>query len=383
MKKHIYLDYAAATPMDPVVKKATEPYWSERFHNPSAIYLSSRAVKKDLDTFRARVARLLGAKPAEIVFPSGATEANNLAISGVMSRHPKGELLVSAIEHESVLEPAKLYKNKQVPVDSNGRIILNKLSNLISDKTILVSIMMVNNELGTVQPLSEVSNLITQVREARLKSGNHLPLYLHSDGAQAGNYFDLQASRLGVDMMTVNGGKIYGPKQSGALLAKAGVDLAPLILGGGQEYGRRSGTESLALIAGFTEALEQAQSKYKQELKRTRELREFFAAELQNHLGDLTINGSIKHQSPHILSITLPGADNERLVMELDEAGIQVGVGSACSAAKGQSSHVLAAIGLSSKLARSTLRFSFGRQTTKEDLSYAVKTLVRLTAVQR
>ena len=388
----VYLDYAAATPIDPAVKKAMEPYWSERFYNPSAIYLAGRAAKRDLDALRAKVAQALGAKPVEVVFTSGATEANNLAVQGAAREFPDGEILVSAIEHESVLEPARLFKAKQIPVDQTGIVILNKLSNLINDKTVLVSVMMINNELGTLQPLKDIANMVAEVRKERLESGNRLPLYLHSDGAQAGNCFDLHVHRLGVDMMTINGGKIYGPKHSGVLFMKSGVKLQPQILGGGQEYGRRSGTESLTQIAGFTKALELAQANRTKEAKRVEELQQFFATELQKRLANIVINGSDKYRSPHILSVTLPGVDNERLVMELDEAGVQVGVGSACSAlhqtvqgsaAKDEPSHVLAAIGLSEEQIRSTLRFSFGKATTRPDLEYVLTKLEKLVAHQR
>ena len=348
MKRAVYLDYAAATPLDQRVKKAMEPYYSEKFYNPSALYLAARSARHDLDNWRAKVASLLGAKPAEIVFTSGATEANNLAIQGVMRQFPECQVLVSAIEHESVLEPAKLFHHKEIPVDDKGRIMLDLLSNLITDKTVLVSIMMVSNELGTLQPLREISSMISEVRKRRLKSGNSLPLYLHSDGAQATNYFDLHVSRLGVDLLTINGGKIYGPKQSGVLYVKAGVKLQPQILGGGQEFGRRSGTESIAQVAGFAKALELAQLKRQQETNRVKELWQFFATELQKQFSGILFNGSDKHLSPHILSVTLAGVDNERLVMELDEVGIEVGTGSACSAASEEPSHVLKAIGLNS-----------------------------------
>jgi cysteine desulfurase len=212
--KRIYLDYAAATPMTPEVLKAMEPYFSQKFYNPSASYLAARAARQDLNQARAAVARPLGARPAEIIFTAGATEANNLAIQGIMRQFPDGEVLVSAIEHESVLEPAGLFQPKLIPVDGEGLIILNKLSNLISDNTVLISVMLVNNELGTIQPLHEVAGLVKETLQKRLAKGNKTPLYLHTDAAQAANYLDLHTSRLGIDLMSLNGGKIYGPKQS-------------------------------------------------------------------------------------------------------------------------------------------------------------------------
>src|SRR6266404_7208361 len=176
MKKSIYLDYAAATPMDPRVIEVMRPYFADKFHNPSATYLAARAVRKDLEAARHNIAELLGAKPVEVVFTAGATEANNLAIQGLMGHYPKGEALVSAIEHESVLEPARLFNHKEIPVDGKGLVILNKLSNLINDKTVLVSVMMVNNELGTIQPLREISAVLDKVRKVRQAKSNKTPI---------------------------------------------------------------------------------------------------------------------------------------------------------------------------------------------------------------
>jgi cysteine desulfurase len=381
--KSIYLDYAAATPMDPTVLEAMKPYFSAKFYNPSATYLAARAVKHDLADFRARVAAVLGARPAEVVFTAGATEANNLAIRGIVERFPKAEVLVSAVEHESVLAPAEQLKHKLIPVDENGVIILNKLSSLITDKTVLVSVMLVNNELGTAQPLREISNLIQTVKKARLVKGNKLPLYLHSDAAQAPNYLDMHISRLGVDLLSINGGKIYGPKQSGVLYVKAGTKLAAQIIGGGQEFNLRSGTENVAAMAGLATALEIASQKRVSEIKRLTILRQYFEKLILEKLPGVTVNGLAKHRAPHILSVMFEGRDNERLMMELDEQGVQCAVGSACSASSEDASHVLRAIGLSEAQARSTLRFSLGRHTTQSDIEQTIKLLVKLTESNR
>jgi cysteine desulfurase len=280
--KHIYLDYAAATPMDPEVLEAMKPYFTEDFYNPSATYLAGRQARDELNGIRSRVAAVLGAKPAEIVFTVGATEANNLAIQGIMRRYPQGEILVSAIEHESVLVPAGLFGAHEIPVDERGVIILDLLSNLITDKTVLVSVMLVNNELGTTQPLKEIARILDEVRSGRLAGGNKLPIYLHTDAAQAGNFLDLHASRLGIDLMSLNNGKIYGPKQSGALFIKAGVRLEPVIVGGGQEFGLRSGTENIAAAAGLAKALELAAQRRGPETKRVISLRQAFEKELHH-----------------------------------------------------------------------------------------------------
>jgi hypothetical protein len=226
--------------------------------------------------------------------------------------------------------------------------------------------MIVNNELGTVQPLREVSNLISETRKERIKKGNKNPLYLHTDAAQAGNYFDLHVSRLGVDLMSINGGKIYGPKQTGALYVRAGIELKPLIVGGGQERKLRSGTENTAGFIGFAKALDISQKNKNKDANNNKELREFFIKELKISLPEAQINGSAKHQAPHILHITFAAIDNERLMMELDEKGVQCAVGSACSASSVKPSHVLSAIGMSDVEARASLRFSFGRLTVQK-----------------
>ena len=373
----IYLDYAAATPLDPKILKSMKPYLENNFHNPSAIYLAARDIRHKVEEARETVARQLGAKPTEIVFTSGATESNNLAIHGVMRQFPKGQILVSAIEHDSVLSPASQYNHKIIPVNKQGIVDIAKLAKLITPKTVLVSVMMVNNELGTVQPIREIAKLLNMLSKQRKSS--FMPLYFHTDAAQAANLLDLHVSRLGVDLLTLNGGKIYGPKQCGSLYIKAGTKLKPQILGGGQENGWRSGTENPASIIGYAEALATAQAKRSQEVKRLQQLRLLFVEQLYSNRPDAVINGSAKHQSPHLISVTFPGVDNERMVMELDEAGIETAAGSACAASDEEPSHVLLAIGLNRAEAQSTLRFSFGRQTTQGDIDKTILAIKHLT----
>ncbi len=379
----IYLDYAAATPVSPEVRSAMEPYFSQEFYNPSATYLAARHVRQHTEEARHIVAQTLGAKPPEIIFTAGATEANNLAIQGIIHQFPNGEVLISAIEHESIREPAKLFNHKKLPVNANATLSLDKLSGLISDKTVLISVMLVNNELGTIQPLREIASLIKTVRAERQSAKNPMPLYLHTDAAQAGNYLDLHVSRLGVDLMSLNGGKIYGPKQSGALYLKTGTKLKPLIVGGGQEFGLRSGTENVPALVGFSKALQQGQTKRRGETERLTALREYFETALIDKSPTVKINGLGANRAPHITSVIFSGQDNERLMMELDEAGIQCALGSACSASKDLASQVLKAIGLSEAEARSTLRFSFGSLTTESDLEKTVETIVNLTVLNR
>lgn len=376
--KTIYLDYAAATPIDKHVLAAMEPYFTKVFHNPSSVYLAARQARQMLDQARATVAKCLGVKAGEIIFTSGATEANNLAISGIMRQFPDGEVLASAIEHESVLAPAGQFNHRLILVDKYGLIDLKALAKMINPKTVLISVMYVNNEVGTLQPLAKIAQLLKQIKKERFKKGNNRPLHLHTDAAQAGNLFDLKVSRLGVDLMSLNGGKIYGPKQSGALYNRAGTNLQPQILGGGQEFGLRSGTESLASAVGLAEALKLAQAKKDSQLKSLQGLSDGFINRLKQSFPKAIINGQVKTRSPHIINVGLPGQDAERLVMELDERGIQAAVGSACSASKEDPSHVLRAMGLPESLIRSSLRFSLGRTTTAADLATTVKALVAI-----
>ncbi|MEO8784969.1 MAG: cysteine desulfurase family protein [Candidatus Saccharimonadales bacterium] len=376
-QKAVYLDYAAATPVDDQVLKAMQPYWQERFYNPSANYMAGRLVADDLKLARRRVAAVLGSKPTEIIFTAGGTEADNLAIDGIMQQYPQASLLVSAVEHEAILQAAQRYDHKLIPVDKKAVVRLDELGQLIDDNTVLISVMHANNELGSIQPLPKVASLIKKVRQQRQKTGNKLPLYLHSDASQTPNYLAVKVSRLGVDLLTINGGKLYGPKQTGALFVRSGLRLLPVIRGGGQERGLRSGTENLAAIVGLVTALELAQEGQQAESKRLAQLQQLFEAELQKAVPRLVIN-SVGNRLPNIVHVTIPEADNEQLMMQLDEQGIICAVGSACSASKDEPSHVLQAIGLSSAQAQSSLRFSMGRSTTKEQLLRVVQVLAGL-----
>ncbi len=378
MPSMIYLDYAAATPLDSRVEAAMQPYWQQQFYNPSANYLVGQAIAKDIQAARSKVAACLGARPSEIIFTAGGTEADNLAINGVMQAYPTGELLVSAVEHEAVLQTAEAYSHKLIPVTNQGLVDLDKLAKLVTNRTVLISVMYANNEIGTIQPLRQIAELIKTVRKQRQAADNQQPLYLHTDASQAGNYLDLHISRLGVDLMTLNGGKIYGPKQTGALFVKAGIVLRAQIKGGGQERGLRSGTDNVPGIIGFSKALEVAQTTRLDEQKRLQALQKDFIHQLQNTLPEITINGA-KQRLPNNIHITIPGIDNERVMMQLDEQGIICAVGSACSASKEEPSHVLKAIGLSDAEAQSSLRFSMGRQTTPKDLKAVVSALRQTT----
>lgn len=377
-KKSIYLDYAAATPVLPEVLAAMTPFFGDEFYNPSANYLASRNVKNILEEARSSVAQNLGARPSEIIFTAGATEANNLAIHGVMLGNPSANIVVSSIEHDAVLAPASNYDCRLAKVNSDGRIDLEDLASKIDENTALVSVMLANNEIGTVEPIIKIAKLVAEERASRKASGNKLPIYLHTDAAQAANYLDVHVSRLGIDLMTLNGGKIYGPKQSGCLFVKSTVALAPLISGGGQERGLRSGTENVAYAVGFAKALELAQASRTLESARLAELQAYFFGELSKTFPEASVNGSTKYRLPNNLHLTIPNQDNERLIFALDEAGIMAAAGSACSASSEEYSHVLRAIGLDEASARSSLRLTMGKSTSRDELDYVISTLASL-----
>jgi cysteine desulfurase len=377
--KMIYLDHAAATPVGGEVLAAMQPYFSDVFYNPSATYLPARQAREDLEAARARVAHWLGVRPTEVIFTAGGTEGNNLAIAGVMARFPNCSVTVSGIEHESVLAPAQQFNCSVALTTEQGRVDVDSLRQNITDATVLVSVMYANNEVGTIQPLRQIGDMLKTIRAQRRAEGNTTPLYLHTDACQAANYLDLHVSRLGVDMMTLNGGKIYGPKQSGVLYIASHVQLQPLILGGGQERGLRSGTENVAGCVGFAAALDQAQHMRHNEVKRLNEVKNSAIHLLSAKIPGAIVNGSLEHRLPNNLHVTLPGFDNERVLVQLEQHGILAAAGSACSASNDEPSHVLRAMGLGNEAAQSSLRFTFGRATTLADVEKLVQVLTDIT----
>jgi len=379
-KQFVYMDYAAATPMDPAVVAAMQPYFTDIFYNPSAMYLAAKQAARDVGQARTNIASILGCKPSEIIFTAGGTEANNLAISGIMKQYPGSEVVVSAIEHESVLQSAEQYKTTLATVDKYGLVDLVALKRAISDKTVLVSIMYANNEVGTIQPIRQIAEMINELQQNRKKDNNNLPLFLHTDACQAPAYLDIHTSRLGVDMMTLNAGKIYGPKQCGLLFVRTGMVVQPQILGGGQERNMRSGTENVAAVVGMAKALELVQQNRKNEVVGMQQLHQLFIKELTAKIPQAIINGSTKQRLPNNIHLTLPGHDNERLMMELDERGIACAVGSACSASNEEPSHVLAAMGLTVDDIQASLRFTMGKHTTQNDIKTVVDTLAAVIA---
>lgn len=369
--KIIYLDHAAATPLDPEVLSAMEPYFSNHFYNPSALYSGGREAHRALEQARETVAQTIGCRPSEIIFTAGGSESTNLAIRGIGELHPDGEIVISSVEHEAVRQPAQLYACVESPVNENGLLNVEILKESITELTVMVSVMYANNEVGTIQPIREVAEYVQKVREARRMSGNERPLYLHVDACQAPLYLDCNVARLKVDMMTLNGGKMYGPKQSGVLFVKSGIRLAPQILGGGQEFGIRNGTENVAFAVGFASAIKKAQTTHKANAHQVSLLSHQFMQRLETELGAV-VNGHKKKRLPNNIHVTFPGRDNERMLFSLDEQGVFAAAGSACSASNEEVSHVLSAMGMSEEDARASLRFTIGLHTTEDELKTAI-----------
>jgi cysteine desulfurase len=386
----IYLDYAAATPVDRRVLAAMEPYWSEKFYNPSAAYSAARAVREDYESARHQLAQVIGARPAEIVLTAGATESINLAFTFARPGLAKNGAITAAIEHPAVLECARARGATILPVDGQGRINLGNLKKKITDDTEFISVGYANNEVGTVQDIKEIAEICRQTRQERARRGVGTPLVFHTDASQAAGLLDLNVARLGVDLMTLNAGKCYGPKQVGLLFVRAGVELKPLIRGGGQEMGLRSGTENVAGAIGFAKALEIAEKKRKTEVERLKTLRDDLEKYIMTQFsrnGDcpqvqIRVNGHTKYRLPNILNFSVSGLDGERAVFALDERGVSLATGSACAASKDTRSHVLRAIGLSDELADGSLRISLGRPTTAAEIDKLKPILVEVIREQ-
>ena len=375
----IYLDHAAATPLDPAVLAAMQPYFSDVFYNPSATYLPARQAREVLEDARGRVAHWLGARPTEVIFTAGGTEGNNLAIAGIMANFPNCSVTVSGIEHESVLAPAQRFNCSVALATEQGRVDIDDLRQKISPNTVLVSVMYANNEVGTIQPLRHISAMLAEIRAERIKAGNKTPLYFHTDACQAANYLGLSVASLGIDLMTLNGGKIYGPKQTGVLYAASHVKLSPIIRGGGQERGLRSGTENVAGAVGFATALDVAQTMRQNEAARLNEVKNGAIRLLYQKIPGVIINGSLKYRLPNNIHLTLPGFDNERVLLQLEERGFLAAAGSACSASSEEPSHVLSAMGIAHEAAQSSLRITMGRATTKADMEKFIQALTDIT----
>ena len=360
----IYLDHAAATPVSQKVLKAMEPYFLDDFFNPSAAYLPAKKVAAEYEAAKGVIAHAIGTKANDIVITAGATEANNLALGVVGS----ATLLYLVTEHDSVRKPAERLGGEAVKVLPSGVIDLDDLKAKISDATMLISVSLVNNELGTIQPLAEIAEIIRKVRFNRLSRGIKTPLYLHSDASQALSLLDVNVARLGVDLMTLNAAKVYGPKGVGALYVSHEVKLSPLTVGGGQERGLRSGTENVPGVIGFATAVAEAKEHLNGNRKKYAKWKKILLDELQ---GYELVNR--KHSLDNFAVLCYNGIDAERLIFLLEEQGVYVATGAACAASKGVRSHALKAIGLTDGQIAGSLRVTLGETNTEEQIHEAAR----------
>ncbi len=365
----IYLDHAAATPVNPKVLEAMEPYFSRDFFNPSAAYLPAKKVAADYEAAKATIAHAIGAKSHDLVMTAGATEANNLALSRTRP------ILYLATEHDSVRRAAEARGGIAVKVKRSGLIDMDDLESKITDETELISVALVNGEIGVIQPLAEISALIREVKFDRLRRGVKTPLLLHSDASQALNLLDINVARLGVDLLTLNSAKIYGPKGVGALYVSHEAKLQPTILGGGQENGLRSGTENVSGVIGFAKAVELAKTHLNGNRKKYANLKRLLLKELQGCEPIIT-----RHQLDNFINICYNDIDGERLVFLLEEKEVYVATGAACAASKGEKSHVLRALGLSDSEIAGSLRLTLGDTNTEADILSAAKIINEVVA---
>ena len=376
----IYLDHAAATPMEPAAIAAMEPYLAHEFYNPSAPYGPARKVKAALEDARAHIAHLMGARPGAITFTAGATEANNLALAAA-----DGEVLVAAGEHASVLAAAAVRGGRLVGLEPDGSVAPEVLEEALSEEVGVVSIAYADGEVGTVRRLRDLAAVIERERARRLVAGCARPLLFHSDCSQAAAHLSMNVSSLRADLLTVSAAKLGGPKQMGLLWAADGVALRPLVFGGGQEGGVRSGTENVAGVMGFAAAFEACAARRVQEARRLAALRDAMQGKLQAAFPRAVFSGPAKsaRRLPNLLHVSFPGLSGSRLVVLLERRGVLVGTGAACAASKMRPSPVLAAIGLSGEKAAGSLRITFGPHTGEAQVAQATGIITEVVRAEQ
>lgn len=367
--RQVYLDYAATTPVKKEVMDEMIPFFTEKFGNPSSLYTKGFEAKDALVLARSRVADLIGANDREIYFTSGGTEADNWAIVGaIKSRKNKGNhIITSKIEHHAVLNTCQQlekegYEVTYLDVDKDGIVSLDQLKASIKDNTVLITIMYANNEVGSVQPIKEIAAIAKE----------HDILF-HSDGVQALGNMHIDVKDLGIDMMSISAHKIYGPKGIGALYIRRGLNISNILHGGAQESKKRAGTENLPGIVGFGKACEAVKENLDSHIEKMIELRDYFLSEIKKNIADVDVNGGMEHRLPGNLNLVFNFVEGEALILFMDIKGIYASTGSACSSASFTASHVLAAMGLTLEKAYSSIRFTVGDFTTKDDIDYAVK----------
>lgn len=369
--RNVYLDYSATTPVKEEVLNEMIPYFTEKFGNPSSLYDKGLESKDAITEARERVASLINASAGEVFFTAGGTESDNWAVFGsAEALKSKGNhIITTKIEHHAMLHSCEFlekqgYEITYLSIDKDGYISLDELEKAITDKTVLISIMMVNNEIGTVQPIKEACAIAK-------KYG----VLFHTDAVQALGNVEIDVKDLGIDLMSMSSHKIYGPKGTGALYIRKGVRIANYLHGGAQENRKRAGTENLPGIIGFGKAAELSKANFENHVKHCSELRNYLKDRIINEIPDTYVNGTMEHRHPGNLNITFKYIEGESILLLLNQFGISVSTGSACSSTSLNPSHVLTALGVPVEMIHGTIRFTVGDFTTKEDIDYVVENL--------
>ena len=376
----IYMDHAGTTPLDPRVLEAMMPYFSEQFGNPSSIHTFGQEARRTLDDSREKVSGILGCRMSEIVFTSGGTESDNAAIKGAVAalKETGNHIITSSIEHHAVLHACQYLENlgyevTYLPVDRYGVVDPDDVARAIKDRTILVSVMYANNEIGTIEPISEIASLVKERAKAMERT-----IVVHTDGVQAAGFLDLDLRKLGVDMLSLSSHKFHGPKGSGVLCIRRGTPFLPQQLGGGQERERRSGTENIPGIVGTAVALEIADMEREHVSRTCSRLRDMIIQGIHSRISGAHLNGHPTMRLPNNVNFSVEDVEGEPILLGLDMAGIAASSGSACSSGSLEPSHVLLALGQSADLARGSLRLTLGRDNTEEEVEYLLPVLVDL-----
>lgn len=369
--RNVYLDYSATTPVKEEVLKEMIPYFTEKFGNPSSLYDKGLEAKAAVDHAREQLAALINADPKEIYFTAGGTEADNWSLMGVADKlKDKGNhIITTKVEHHAILHSCEFlekhgYEVTYLGIDKNGRISLEELENAITDKTILISVMMVNNEIGTVQPIKEIGKIAKAHK-----------IIFHTDAVQALGNVPIDVKDMGIDLMSMSSHKIYGPKGEGALFMRKGLRISNYIHGGAQENSKRAGTENLTGIVGFGKAAELARINFDKHVQHCSELRNYLVDRILKEIPDTQLNGTMEGRHPGNANITFKFIEGESILLLLNQFGISVSTGSACSSKSLEPSHVLVALGVPVEMIHGTVRFTVGDFTTKEDIDYVIEKL--------
>ncbi|PIZ00532.1 cysteine desulfurase NifS [bacterium (Candidatus Howlettbacteria) CG_4_10_14_0_8_um_filter_40_9] len=391
----IYLDHAATTPVDKEVYNAMKPYFTEKYGNPSSIYTLGQEAKTALEESRWEISNILGAKPEEIIFTSGATESNNLAIKGATLCHGltqiqkelridtdfRPHIITSAIEHHSVLDAVKYlekyfdFEVTYLPVDKEGVVDIGELEKSIKNNTVLVSIMHANNEVGTIEPIEKIGSLIKNEKLKRKNEGNDLPIVFHTDAVQSFQYLDTNVDKLGVDMLSLTGHKFYGPKGVGILYVRKGTKFLPQQQGGAQERKRRAGTENVPYIVGMAKAMKVSRGQMSDVGIRTKKLRDKLIKGVLEKIPNAILAGHPTKRLPHNAAFCFKKIEGESILINLDFEGIAASSGSACTSGSLEPSHVLLAMGYDHETAHGSIRFTFGKENTEADVDYVLEKL--------